>query len=293
MVKFIRILVALSKPRIVSLLVFTAACGTVKAADGIPSLALFSIVFLGGGLAASGANAVNQALESRIDTAMRRTRGRPVVNKEIKPRTALFIGILAIGIAIAMLGLFANWISAGLTLTAAAIYVFIYTMLMKQRSWNNIVIGGAAGALPPLIGATAVTGTIDAAGLYMFGLIFFWTPPHFWALSLLLREDYAAAGVPMLPTIVGVGTTCRQITLYVILLLALGWLPYVSGYAGITFSIVATILGAEWLRRSWALEKQPSPHRIKQTYLFSLLYLAVVFFALAIEVLLPWYAPLS
>ena len=293
MMQLTRGLIALSKPRIVALLVFTAACGMWKAAEGTPELRVVLAVLLGGALAAAGANAINQGLESDIDAAMRRTRRRPVASRQLGRRLALVAGTVAIGVAVAVMGVVANWLSAALTLVAAAIYVFIYTLLMKRHSWNNIVIGGAAGALPPLIGAAAVSGAVDAVGLYMFGLIFFWTPPHFWALSLLLKDDYATAGVPMLPTVAGEETTGRQILLYVALLLLLGWLPYVAGYAGPIFAGVATLLGLEWLRRAGSLLRNPSPRQIRRTYQFSLLYIAGVFVALAVEPLLPWYETLT
>ena len=293
MMQLARGFVALSKPRIVALLVFTAACGMWKAAEGMPEASVVLVVLLGGALAAAGANAVNQGLESDIDAAMRRTRGRPVASHRIDQRLALAAGTGAIVVAALVMGLVANWLSAGLTLGAAAIYVFIYTLLMKRRSWNNIVIGGAAGALPPLIGTAAVTGIVDAPGLYMFGLVFFWTPPHFWALSLLLKDDYAAARIPMLPTVAGVEATSKQIVLYVALLIMLGWMPVVAGYAGVTFAVVATVLGAEWARRAWLLLKDPSLRRIRRTYTFSLLYIAGAFLALAVEPLLPWYDTLK
>ncbi len=293
MTQLTRGLIALSKPRIVALLVFTAACGMWKAAEGTPELGTVLAVLLGGALAAAGANAINQGLESDIDATMRRTRRRPVASQQFGRRMALVTGTAAIVVAVAVMGVAANWLSAALTLLAAAIYVFVYTLLMKRHSWNNIVIGGAAGALPPLIGAAAVNGAIGAVGLYMFGLIFFWTPPHFWALSLLLKDDYATAGVPMLPTVTSEGETGRQILLYVVLLVLLGWLPYVAGYAGPLFAGVATLLGLEWLRRALSLLRNPSPGQARQAYMFSLLYIAVVFLALAIEPLLPWYETLK
>ena len=288
MAELVRRLVALSKFRIVLLLVFVAACGIWKTAEGMPAAPLLLAVLLGGGLAAAGANAINHGLDSDIDATMRRTRNRPVPAQRISKRAALATGTGAVVIAVVGMGLAANWLSASLTLTAAAIYVFVYTVLMKRSSWNNIVIGGAAGALPPLIGAAAVSGTVDVAGLYMFTMVFFWTPPHFWALSLLLKDDYAAAGVPMLPTVAGDQATGRQIVLYIFLLIALSWLPLVGGYADTFYAVVATVLGLEWLRRSWPLLTDASPSRILFSYRFSLQYLVGIFLALALEPQLPW-----
>ena len=289
MAKLARHIVVLSKPRIVALLVFVAACGMWKAAEGAPSLSVLLAVLLGGALAAAGCNAVNQGLDSDLDAAMRRTRTRPVPAAQVTQRAAVLLGGAAVGAAVVAMGLAANWLSALLTLAAAVIYVFIYTIIMKRRSWNNIVIGGAAGALPPLIGAVAVSGEVDAAGLYMFVVVFFWTPPHFWALSLALKSDYAAARVPMLPIIAGDRTTGAQIVLYIALLIALTWLPVAGGYAGLLYATTATVLGLEWLRRSLPLVNDDSAPKALSSYKFSLLYLVGVFLALAMEPALPGY----
>ena len=282
-------IVALSKLRIVLLLVFVAGCGMFKAADGVPPISVLVVVLLGGALAAAGSNAINQGLDADIDATMRRTRRRPVPSKLVGRRTAILLGACAIGVAVVAMGVVANWLSAMLTLGAAAIYVFIYTIVMKRRSWNNIVIGGAAGALPPLIGATAVIGEVEAVGLYMFGLVFFWTPPHFWALALIIKDDYAAARVPMLPVVGGERATGVQIVLYVVLLVALAWLPLVAGYSGVLYAGVVTLLGLEWLRRSLPLLRGGSRAAALTSYKFSLVWLPVIFLALAVEPLLPWY----
>jgi protoheme IX farnesyltransferase len=288
MVNLVRQIVALSKLRIVSLLVFVAACGMWKAAEGTPTVPVLLAVLLGGALAAAGSNSINQGLDSDIDAAMQRTRGRPVPSDQISRRAALILGAAAIGIATVAMGLLANWLSASLTLGAAAIYVFIYTMFMKRRSWNNIVIGGAAGALPPLIGAAAVSGVVDAAGLYMFALVFFWTPPHFWALSLMLKEEYAAVRVPMLPVVMGDRNAAVQIVLYIFLLIVLAWLPVAGGFAGLVYAGTASLLGIEWLRRSLPLLHDGSRAKALTSYKFSLLYLFGIFLVLAVEPLLPW-----
>ena len=285
-----RQLVALSKPRIIAMLVLTALAGVAKASDGVPGIAVIVVVAVGGALAAAGSNAINQGLDADIDAVMRRTRGRPVPSQRVSRGTAIVVGTALVVLAAALFAALTNLVAAALTVAASLVYVFIYTMLLKRRSWNNIVIGGAAGAFPPLIGATAVTGSIDVVGMYMFALIFFWTPPHFWTLSMLLKDDYAAAGVPMLAAVAGHRETARQVLLYVVLLIALAWLPLVAGYGGLTFALAATALGAWWLWLTYRLwTRGPDMRRARAAYLYSLAYLAAVFVVLAIEPHLPWY----
>ena len=225
MVAIARHLLTLSKPRIVALLVFTGICGVYKAADGSPQAVELIAVIVAGSLSAAGANAINQGLDADIDAVMSRTRLRPVPSKVVRPSIAVWTGVVFVLAAVALMLALTNWIAAVLMLAAAVVYVFVYTVALKRRSWNNIVIGGAAGAFPPLIGVAAVTGTVDAVGVYMFAFVFFWTPPHFWTLSILLRDDYAAADVPMLPTLTSQRATAWQVVLYIALLLAMAWLP--------------------------------------------------------------------
>ena len=285
-----RQLAALSKPRIIAMLVLTALAGVWKASDGVPGLAVIAVVAAGGALAAAGSNAINQGLDADIDAVMRRTRGRPVPREQVSRGTAIVVGAALVVLAVALFAALTNLVAAALTVAASLVYVFVYTMVMKRRSWNNIVIGGAAGAFPPLIGAAAVTGSIDVVGMYMFALIFFWTPPHFWTLSMLLKDDYAAAGVPMLAAVAGHRETAGQVLLYVVLLIALAWLPLVAGYGGITFALAATALGAWWLWLAYRLwSQEPDMRRARAAYLYSLAYLAAVFVVLAAEPHLPWY----
>lgn len=287
---WLRQLLALSKPRIIAMLVLTALAGVVKASDGVPGLAVIVVVASGGALAAAGSNAINQGLDADIDAVMRRTRGRPVPSEQVSRGTAIVVGAVLVVLAAALFAALTNLVAAALTVAASLVYVFVYTMVMKRRSWNNIVIGGAAGAFPPLIGAAAVTGSIDVVGVYMFALIFFWTPPHFWTLSMLLKNDYAAAGVPMLAAVAGHRETAGQVLLYVALLIALAWLPLVAGYGGITFALAATLLGAWWLWLAYRLwSQEPDARRARAAYLYSLAYLAGVFVVLAAEPHLPWY----
>ncbi len=284
-----RQLIALSKPRIVLLLVLTGVCGVWKASEGLPDPLMVGVVAFAGALAAAGSNAINQGLDADIDEIMRRTRRRPVPSHQMRPDAAVAIGIASIIAAVAIMWVGTNALAALLTLAAAGTYVFVYTIALKRRSWNNIVIGGAAGAFPPLIGSVAVTGRIDAVGLYMFALIFFWTPPHFWTLSVLLRDDYTAAKVPMLSTVASQKETAVQVLLYIVLLTVMAWLPLVAGYGGLTFALVATLLGLQWLWKSLPLLGDATYHQTLSAYKYSLLYLAVVFIVLAIEPSLPWY----
>ena len=287
---FIRQVVALCKPRIVLLLVITGAAGAWKAAEGSPDALVLLTVVVAGALAAGGANAINQSLDADIDTVMRRTRVRPVPAQQMSAQSAALIGVALVAAATALMAVGANPLAATLTFAAAAVYVLVYTMLLKRRSWNNIVIGGAAGAFPPLIGAAAVSGEITAVGLYMFAFIFFWTPPHFWTLSVLLKEDYAAANVPMLAAVAEQRDTARQVLLYVVLLAVMGWLPLAAGYGGLAFALVTTLLSAIWLRMSWPLLGEGGSRETLAAYKYSLLYLALVFVTLAVEPMLPWYA---
>ena len=284
-----RHLFPLAKPRIVLLIVFVAAAGVWKAAGGQPELATMLAVVVAVAVAAAGSNLINQGLEADIDALMRRTRGRAVASRRVSAVAVIAAGLALVAAAVAALAVWTNPVAALLTLAAAAVYVLVYTVVLKRRSWNNIVIGGAAGAFPPLIGAAAVSGHIDAAGLYMFAFVFFWTPPHFWTLSLLLRKDYAAARVPMLGAVASPRDTATQIMLYILLLTALAWLPLAAGYGGLAFGVAGTLLSAYWLRASWPLRNGASPGQTLAAYKFSLVYLALVFLVLAIESMLPWY----
>ena len=284
-----RHIISLSKLRIVALLVFTAGCGMWKAADGVPDGGAFFAVMTGGTLAAAGANAINQGLDSDIDSKMLRTRTRVVPSKAVTKQAAITIGTVMIAVAVVILGLLANWLAALLTLAAAVVYVFVYTIALKRSSWNNIVIGGAAGAFPPLIGAAAVSGTVDAVGLYMFVFVFFWTPPHFWTLSILLRDEYTTAGIPMLASVASTRETVVQILLYIVLLGALSWLPLAAGFGGLAFAIVVTMLSAYWLWGSLPLLGGASRDKVFSAYRLSLAYLAMALLLFAVEPHLPWY----
>ncbi|MBJ28239.1 MAG: protoheme IX farnesyltransferase [Chloroflexi bacterium] len=289
MTLFIRNLIALSKLRVVSLLVLTAVCAMWKAEGGMPDLAVLAAIVFGGTLAASGSNSINQAIDRDIDSLMLRTRSRVVPSHKVSPKMAVLSGITMIIFAVALIALVANWTAGLLTLLAAIIYVFVYSIALKRTSWNNIVIGGGSGAFPPLIATAAVLGEIEIIGFYLFVFVFFWTPPHFWTLAVLLKDEYSAAGVPMLASISSLKETTFQICLYILLLGALCWLPFAIGFGGLTFAIVMSLMSFYWLLRSRKL-KDPQPREeVFSAYRLSLLYLAVGFVIFCIEPHLPWY----
>ena len=204
--------VALTKPKIIILLLITAVGGLFLASDGIPGAIVTLSVIIGGSLAAGGANALNHYIDRDIDLKMKRTSSRPVASGNVKPLHAMLFGIILNAIAFGILWQWANLLSAFLTLSATLFYIFVYTLGLKRRTTQNIVIGGAAGSIPPMVGWAAVTGSIlDPSPIILFAIVFLWTPPHFWALSLILKDDYAEAGVPMLPVVSGVDHTKTQI----------------------------------------------------------------------------------
>ena len=279
----LRAYVALTKPRIISLLVFTALGGMFVASRGAPDPLLTIIVLSGGALAAGGANALNHYLDRDIDQLMRRTATRPVASGSIAPVNAMWFGIALNVLAFGILAWLVNPLSAVLTLSATLFYVFVYTMALKRSTPQNIVIGGAAGAIPPMVGWVAVTGTLDLPALYMFAIVFFWTPPHFWALSLLIKDDYSEAGVPMLPVVAGVSETKRSILLYTILLAALTAMFFTTRAVGWVYFVGALALGIGFIWSAYRLMRRPGIEGAKSTYLYSLAYLALLFMLMMID----------
>lgn len=275
--------VALTKPRIISLLLFTALGGMFLASRGAPDLSLMLLVLSGGALAAGGANALNHYLDRDIDGRMSRTRNRPVAVGRVRPQDALVFGIALNVVAMVILTTWVNALSAGLTLSATLFYALVYTKGLKRSSPHNIVIGGAAGAIPPMVGWVAVTGHVGLPALYMFAIVFFWTPPHFWALALLLKDDYARAGVPMLPVVAGTAETKKAIFLYAWLVAAVTVMFAASGSVGWVYLATSTILGAGFIWYSWGLLRKPDIEGAKSLYLYSLLYLALVFLAIILD----------
>ena len=278
--------VTLTKPKIISLLLVTAAGGMFLAAQGVPSLTMLAWVWIGGALASGGANAINHQLDRDIDREMHRTQSRPVAGERVDPRYALAFGIGLNVAAFVLLATLVNVLAAGLTLLATLVYVFVYTLWLKRTTPNNIVIGGAAGAIPPMVGWAAVTGTVDLPAVFLFAIVFFWTPPHFWALSLLIEKDYARAGVPMLPVVSSRQQTTLHIFLYSIALTGLtlmfGLLPDV----GTIYVVSAAVLGAPFIWLALRLWRRDARRRAKVTYLYSLAYLALLFVAVMVDAVL-------
>ena len=269
--------VALTKPRIIELLLVTTVPAMVLAARGIPPLDLVLWTLVGGSLAAGGANAINCYLDRDIDQLMNRTRRRPLPAQQVQAEDALVFGLLLGVLAFGILAFLVNLVAAFLTLVAIAFYVVVYTMLLKRSTPQNIVLGGAAGAMPPLIGWAAVTGDITLPALLLFAIVFYWTPPHFWALSLRLRRDYEAAGVPMLPVTHGVQETTRQIALYSLLMVALTLVFFVVARMGLVFLAGALVLGALFLLQAFAMWREGTDHRAIRLYRYSITYLAALF----------------
>ncbi len=274
---------ALTKPKIISLLLVTAAGGMFLAEQGVPSLTLLALVWAGGALASGGANAVNHFLDRDIDRDMRRTQGRPVAGERVAPRYALAFGVALNVASFALLAALVNLLAAGLTIIASLFYVFVYTMWLKRTTPNNIVIGGAAGAIPPVVGWAAVTGGLDLPAVYLFAIVFFWTPPHFWALSLLIETDYQRAGVPMLPVVSSRRQTALHVLLYAIALTGLTLMFALLPQVGWVYTAAAAALGAPFIWLSWRLWRRDERGRAKATYLYSLAYLALLFVAVMVD----------
>jgi heme o synthase len=278
--------VKLTKPRIVVLLLITTVPAMILAERGLPSLTLIAATLFGGILSAGGANAVNQYLDRDIDLIMARTRRRPIPSHRIEPSRALAFGVF-LGLAgFAFLWLTVNLLSAVLATAAMAFYVFVYTMWLKRRSPQNIVIGGAAGAVPALVGWAAVTGRVGWAAVVMFDIVFLWTPPHFWALALRYQRDYAAARIPMLPVVAGEAETRRQIVLYSLVLVASTLVLSPVGHLGVVYVTAAVLLGARFLVLAVHLSRRRTPAAAMTLFRYSLVYLAVLFAAVAADVLI-------
>jgi protoheme IX farnesyltransferase len=286
----IRAYVALTKPRIIVLLLIITVPAMVLAAGTIPSLALILATLIGGTLAAGAANAMNMYLDRDIDQVMRRTRQRPLPRHAIEPEAALRFGFVLAAVAYAFLAITVNVLAAALALSAIAFYVFVYTMWLKRSTDQNIVIGGAAGAVPVLVGWAAVTGSVALPAIVLFGVVFLWTPPHFWALALRMREDYAAAGVPMLPVVRGIPETTRQIGLYTILMVAISLILFAVARMGPIYLTAAVVLGALFLRQAWGLwrrgdSEEESTAGAIRLYKYSISYLTLLFAAIALDTL--------
>jgi protoheme IX farnesyltransferase len=297
----IRAYVALTKPRIIELLLVTTVPAMVLATRSLPASVggvdwgdwglLVFWTMVGGTLAAGSANAINCYLDRDIDLLMTRTRRRPLPAHQVEPERAVVFGLVLGAISFAVMAWFVNLTAAFLTLLAIAFYVVVYTMLLKRSTPQNIVIGGAAGALPPVIGWAAVTGSVSLSAILLFALVFYWTPPHFWALSLRIRKDYAAAGVPMLPVVKGVPETTRQIALYALLMVAISLVLFAVAKMGAIYLIAAVALGVMFLWQAFALWRRGTSEEMStagaiRLYKFSISYLTLLFAAVAIDALI-------
>ncbi len=282
-------LVTLTKPRIISLLLVTTLAPMFITPAGLPSLMQLWWVGLGGYLMAGGANAINMWFDRDIDSTMTRTRLRPIPSGRMSPAAGLAFGVTLGAAAFAVFWFLVNPLSAWLALGGLLFYVFIYTMWLKRSSPQNIVIGGAAGAFPPLVGWAAMTGRLDLVAIYLFAIIFYWTPPHFWALALIKQADYAKAGVPMLPVVRGEARTKYEMLIYTLVLLPLTIMPTLFGALGIFYGVAAALLGARLLWYCVRLIRQPGVTPVAwQMYRYSLLYLALLFVAMGVDHALPF-----
>jgi protoheme IX farnesyltransferase len=275
--------VTLTKPRIMLLILITAYGAMAFATDGVPEARLTLVTLFGLALSSGGASALNHVLDRDIDARMRRTAMRPVAAGRISPDVASGFGVGLMAASAAVLALYVNLLTAALALGGGLFYVIVYTWRLKRRTVQNIVIGGAAGAIPPLVGWAAVTGDVGLPALFMFAIVFYWTPPHFWALAILAKDDYAEAGVPMLPVVRGDRETAQQILLYTVLLVGLTLLPFLSQTFGVVYLISALVLGGWFLVLSVRLLRDTSRANARTTFLYSLAYLALLFAAIGVD----------
>jgi protoheme IX farnesyltransferase len=279
--------VTLTKPRIMSLLLITGLCAMFVGARGAPRLSLVLVTMTGLALACGGASALNHVLDRDIDKLMgKRTRARPLAAERMPASRALEFGLTLSAFSFVLLASLVNILAAVLALVGNLFYVLVYTRWLKRTTPQNIVIGGAAGAVPPLVGWAAATGNLTLPALWLFLIVFFWTPPHFWALALLIRRDYEAARIPMLPVVRGARETTRQIVLYSVVLVAVTVVPFVWGTLGLVYLGAALALGAAFLLLAVRLRRETTPRQAAVLFHFSLLYLALLFVAMAVDPLL-------
>jgi protoheme IX farnesyltransferase len=274
----------LTKPRIMSLLLLTGLCGMIVGAGGLPPLWLVAVSMLGLALACGGASALNHVLDADIDRLMgKRTRSRPVAAGRISAAYALEFGLALSALSFVLLAGTVNVLTALLALAGILFYVLVYTKVLKRSTPQNIVIGGAAGAIPPLVGWAAATGNLTLPALVLFAIVFLWTPPHFWALALLIKRDYANAGVPMLPVVRGERETVKEILLYTAALVAFTLAPALWGQFGLVYLVAAAALGGGFLALAWNLRRERTPARAALLFHYSLAYLALLFVAMALD----------
>ena len=272
----------LTKPKVQTLLLFTTI--TTMEIAGSPPVSKIALTCLGGYLSAGGAGAVNHYYDRDIDAQMKRTATRPIPAGRISPRAALIFGFALCALSFLVLSLTVNLLAAALALGGFVGYVGVYTIWLKRRSAQNIVIGGAAGAVPPLVGWAATRGSLSWTAVYLFAIVFYWTPPHFWSLSLLMKDEYAKVGVPMMPVVRGERETRRQIVLYTLLLYAVTQLPFCAGEFGVAYLFASIVLGLAFIAGALWLYRQADRRTALRLYLFSLAYLALLFGAMVADV---------
>ncbi len=275
----------LTKPRIIPLLLITTAAAMWLAGEGRVDPLQLCIVLLGGTLAAASAQTLNCIYDQDIDYEMVRTRQRPIPSGRVQPRHALVFALVLATLSCLLFVLFVNWLSALLALSGLAFYMVIYTHLLKRHSSQNIVIGGAAGAIPPLVGWAAMTGELSWAAWLLFAIIFLWTPPHFWALALMIRDDYAQVNVPMLPVVAGEAVTGQQILIYTLIVVPCTFLLiYPLGVSGLVYGAIAALLGGLFIQKAWQLCQNPSDKTLaKSTFKFSILYMMLLCAGIVID----------
>ncbi len=274
--------VTLTKPKVQSLLLLTTVTTMYVAAS--PSPLRVALTCLGGYLSAGGAGAMNHYYDRDIDAKMARTRDRPIPSGRVSPQAALSFGIVLVVASVLLLGSTVNWLAAGLSFAGFTGYVGVYTIWLKRRTPQNIVIGGAAGAIPPLVGWAAATGHLAWTAVFLFAIVFYWTPPHFWALSLLMKDEYAKVGVPMMPVVRGEAETRRQILIYSVLLYAVTQLPFCAGELGGVYLGASMTLGLAFVYAAFRLYRKATRRAALHLYLFSLAYLALLFAAMVADV---------
>lgn len=276
---------ALLKPRVMSLVIFTAIIGMVMAPGDIhPVIAFTAILCIAMGAGASGC--LNMWYEADLDARMQRTKDRPIPSGRMDPQTALHFGVALACASVLMMGLMVNVVASILLLTTILFYVVVYTIWLKRRTSLNIVIGGAAGAFPPMIAWAAVTGDVSLESIVLFGIIFMWTPPHFWSLSLFACKDYKAAGIPMLPVVSGEGETRRQILIYTLLMVPVTLLPWGMGFAGPVYGMTAAVSGVVFIWLSLSLVRHRNIKYARKTFFYSLAYLFLLFAVMGSEIII-------
>ncbi len=272
----------LTKPKVQTLLLFTTV--TTMEIAGDPPVSRIALTCLGGYLSAGGAGAVNHYFDRDIDAQMKRTASRPIPAGRIAPGAALAFGLGLCALSFLLLTTTINLLAASLALAGFVGYVGVYTMWLKRRTPQNIVIGGAAGAMPPLVGWAATRGSLSWTAVYLFAIVFYWTPPHFWALSLLMKDEYAKVSIPMMPVVRGERETRRQILLYALLLYAISQLPFCAGGFGLFYLVASMVLGLAFIGGAWHLYRHPDRRTALRLYLFSMAYLALLFGAMVADV---------